>query len=93
MIIYCLYSCIVAITDADPDYDTQMAISMQEHFATKSMSEVTHIPLSITSCRFRHRLMFTVTYNPKWIKRSIATKFVDILLALLQDAVRMILTL
>ncbi len=60
---------------------------MEEHYFTKSMSNVTNVPLVVSMCTYRGCLMSTVTYNGRWISRPLATKFIDLVLRIANDMV------
>ena len=69
------------------DISDNQVVRMDDHFFAKSMSDITMSPISLTSCMYRERLMFTVAYNEKWIVRSFATNFIDTFLTVLHEVV------
>lgn len=67
---------------------TEAPVIMSEHFFTSAMSDVSTIPLHLTVCTYRGKFMWTLTYNGSWITKAFATKFIDRLLATLDQLVR-----
>ena len=62
-------------------------VNLEEYYSTNSMCDISNVPLAISSCLLRGRLMCTVTYNTKWVQRPFAVAFVDVLLRVIYDAV------
>ena len=62
-------------------------IRFDEHFCMRSMSDVNTVPFLISVCCFRSRLMWSVTFNTRWITRRFATEYIDVLVRVIKHVV------